>query len=84
MGRYREIKNQTADVVGIRLVRKLSTARAHAAIRNLIVANPALSYKQIANQLGCSRWLICRVAVEFGVRRPKGAGSPARRNKEEQ
>jgi hypothetical protein len=79
VSRYREIKNQTADVVGVRLVRKLSTARAHAAIRDLIVANAALSYKQIANQLGCSRWLICRVAVEFGVRRPRGAGSAARR-----
>lgn len=83
MGRYREIKNQTADLVGVRLVRKFSTERAHGAIRDLIVANPALSYQQIANQLGCSRWLICHVAVEFGVRRPRGAGSAARRKEKQ-
>ena len=83
MGRYREIKKATAEVVGVRVVRKSSTARAHAAIRDLIVANPTLSYQQLADQLGCSRWLICRVAVEFNARRPKGAGSPAR-HKEEQ
>jgi hypothetical protein len=79
VSRYREIKNQTADVVGIRLVRKLSTARAHAAIRDLIVANPNLSYQQIADMLQCSRWLIYTCATEFDVRRRRGAGSTARR-----
>ena len=79
MSRYRDIKNATAEVVGVRLVRKTSTARAHAAIRDVIVANPALSYQQIAELLGCSRWLVYRVAVEFGVRRRRGAGSPSRR-----
>ena len=79
MSRYREIKNATAEVVGVRLLKKASTPRAHEAIRDLIVANPALSYQQIADFLGCSRWLIYRVAVEFGVRRPRGAGSPSRR-----
>ena len=28
----------------------------------MIVANPTLSYQQIAGLLGCSRWLIYRVA----------------------
>jgi hypothetical protein len=79
MSRYREIKNATAEVVGVRLVRKRSTARAHEAIRDLIVANPTYSYQQLAALLGCSRWLVYRVAVEFGVRRPRGAGSPSRR-----
>jgi hypothetical protein len=79
MSHYREIKNATAEVVGVRLLKKISTARAHAAIRDVIVANPTLSYQQIANLLGCSRWLIYRVAVEFGVRRARGAGSPVRR-----
>lgn len=78
MNRYRDIKNATAELVGVRLVRKTSTARAHEAIRDLIVANPTLSYQQIAGLLGCSRWLIYHVAVEFGVRRPRGAGSPSR------
>ncbi len=82
MSRYRDIKNATAEVVGVRLVRKTSTARAHEAIRDLIVANPTLSYKLIADMLGCSRWLIYRVAVEFNVRRPRGASSPARRKEE--
>ena len=82
MSRYRDIKHATAEVVGVRLVKKASTARAHAAIRDVIVANPAVSYQQIAELLGCSRWLIYRVAVEFDVRRPRGAGAPAR--KEEQ
>jgi len=81
MSRYSEIKNATADVVNVRVVRKSNTARAHAALRDVIVANPNLSYQQIAGLLGCSRWLIYRVAVEFGVRRPRGAGSPARRQK---
>jgi len=54
MSHYREIKNATAEVVGVRLVKKTSTARAHAAIRDVIVANPTLSYQQIANLLGCS------------------------------
>ncbi len=81
MSRYHEIKRATAELVGIRVVRKASTTRAHAAIRDVIVANPTLSYQQIADLLGCSRWLIYRVAVEFGVRRTRGAGSPARRQK---
>lgn len=78
MGRYRDIKNATAEVVGVRLLKKTSTAKAHAAIRDVIVANPTLSYQQIADLLQCSRWLIYRVAVEFGVRRARGAGSPSR------
>jgi len=78
MNRYREIRNATAEVVGVRLVKKVSTARAHEAIRDLIVANPTCSYQQLASLLGCSRWLVYRVAVEFGIRRPRGAGSPAR------
>lgn len=79
MSRYREIKNATAEVVGFRLVKKTSTAKAHEAIRDLIVANPAFSYQRIADLLGCSRWLVYTVAVEFNIRRPRGAGSPARR-----
>ena len=79
MSHYREIKSATAEVIGVRLVKKTSTARAHAEIRDVIVANPTLNYQQIANLLGCSRWLIYRVAVEFDIRRTRGAGSPARR-----
>jgi AraC-like DNA-binding protein len=79
MTRYRELKKATAEVVGVRLLKKASTTRAHEAIRDLIVANPALSYQQIADVLGCSRWLVSRAAIEFGVRRPRGAGSPSRR-----
>jgi hypothetical protein len=82
VSKYTEIKNATAEVVGVRLLKKRSTARAHEAIRDLIVANPTLSYEQIAGLLGCSRWLVYRVAVEFGVRRPRGAGSPARQQKQ--
>lgn len=78
MSRYREIKRATAEVVGISVLRKVSTEKAHAAIRDMIVANPGLSYQQIAELLGCSRWLVYRVAVEFNVRRPRGAGSPSR------
>ena len=78
MGRYRDIKKATAEVVGVRVVRKSSTAKAHAAIRDLILANPTMTYQQIADLLDCSRWLIYRVAVEFNVRRPRGAGSPSR------
>lgn len=81
MTRYRQIKAETAEVVGVRLLKKTSTMRAHAAIRDVIVANPTLSYQHIAGLLGCSRWLIYRVAVEFGIRRPRGAGSPARQPK---
>ena len=79
MNQYDEIKRATAQIVGVRVVRKASTAKAHAAIRDVIVGNPTLSYQQIADLLGCSRWLIYRVAVEYGVRRPRGAGSPSRR-----
>jgi len=78
VSRYREIKNQTAEVVGVRVVRKHSTAKAHAAIRDMIVANPNLSYQKIADLMGCSRWLIYRVAVEFDVRRTRGPRAPAR------
>lgn len=81
MVRYSEIKDATADVVNVRVVRKSNTAKAHAAIRDVIVANPTFSYQQIAGLLGCSKWLVYRVAVEFGVRRPRGAGSPARQQK---
>ena len=79
MSRYSQIKAASAEVIDVRLVKRMSTARAHAAIRDVIVANPTLSYQQIANLLGCSRWLIYRVAVEFGVRRARGAGSQVRR-----
>jgi hypothetical protein len=82
MSRYREIKKATAEVVNVRVVRKANTVKAHAAIRDVILGNPTLSYQQIAGLLGCSRWLIYRVAVEFGVRRPRGAGSPARQKQE--
>ena len=79
MSHYREIKSATAEVIGVRLVKKASTAKAHAAVRDFIVENPTLSYEEIADALGCSRWLIYRVAVEFDIRRTRGAGSPARR-----
>jgi hypothetical protein len=81
MSRYSEIKKATAEVVNVRVVRKPNTAKAHAAIRDVILANPTLSYQQIAGLLGCSRWLIYRVAVEFSIRRARGAGSLARQHK---
>ena len=83
MSRYSQIKAASAEVIDVRLVKRMSTAKAHAAIRDVIVANPTLSYQQIANLLGCSRWLIYRVAVEFGVRRARGAGSPVRRKEQQ-
>lgn len=78
MSQYRKIKEATAEVVGILIARKPSTAKAHKAIRDIIVANPAMSYRQIADLMGCSRWLVYRVAVEFDVRRPRGRRGPAR------
>jgi hypothetical protein len=82
MSHYRDLKNATAEVIEVRLVKRTSTAKAHAAIRDVIVENPALNYQQIAGLLGCSRWLVYRVAVEFGVRRARGAGSTARRKED--
>jgi hypothetical protein len=79
MSRYSQIKAASAEVIDVRLVKKMSTAKAHEAIRDVIVANPTLNYQQIAGLLGCSRWLIYRVAVEFDIRRTRGAGSPSRR-----
>jgi hypothetical protein len=83
MSRYRQIKDATAEVVGIRLVTKASTAKAHLAVRDVIVESPTMSYQEIAGLLGCSRWLVYTVAVEFNVRRPRGAGTPARRKEEQ-
>jgi hypothetical protein len=79
MARYSEIKLDTAEVVGIRVVKRRNTQKAHAAIRDLIVEHESLSYKVIAEMLGCSRWLVYTTAVEFDIRRPRGTGSPARR-----
>ena len=79
MSRYSQIKAASAEVIDVRLVKRMSTARAHEAIRDLIVANPTLSYQRIADLLGCSRWLVYKVAVEFDIRRTRGAGSSARR-----
>jgi hypothetical protein len=59
---------------GFRVIKKASTLKAHAAIRDVIVGNPTLSYQQIADLLDCSRWLVYRVAVEFDVRRPRQMG----------
>jgi hypothetical protein len=81
MSRYREIKKATADVANVRIMRKSNTAKAHGAVRDFIIENPTLSYQQIADLLGCSHWLVYTVAVEFNVRRPRGAGTPARRQK---
>jgi hypothetical protein len=78
MGRYSEIKQGTAEVVGVRVVKHMNTRKAHAAIRDLILQYETLSYSAIASLVGVSRWLIYTIAVEFGVRRPRGAGSPAR------
>ena len=79
MSRYSRIKAASAEVIDVRLVKRMSTAKAHAAIRDVIVANPTLSYREIANLMGCSRWLVYRVAVKFNVRRHRGAASPSRR-----
>jgi len=79
MGRYREIKRETAEIVGVQVLKRRSTRNAHAAIRDLIVEHNSLTYAAIAEMLGCSRWLVYTTAVEFGIRRPRGAGSPARR-----
>ena len=78
MSRYAEIKKATAEVVGVRVLTRANTSGAHAAIRDMIVANPALSYQRIADLMGCSRWLVYKVAVEFDIRRTRGAGSSAR------
>jgi hypothetical protein len=78
MGRYSEIKRDTAEIVGLRVVKRRNTRKAHAAIRDLIVQHESSSYQAIAQMLGVSRWLVYTTAVEFGVRRPRGAGSPAR------
>jgi hypothetical protein len=80
--KYQEIKKASAEVVNVRLVKKMSTSKAHAAIRDVIVQNPATSYSQIAELLECSRWLVYTVAVEFNVKRPRGGGSPARRKEQ--
>jgi hypothetical protein len=80
VSQYREIKKKTAQVVGVLVVSRTSTAKAHEAVRDVIVANPTLTYQQIAGLLGCSRWLVYTVAVEFNIRRPRGAGTPARRH----
>jgi hypothetical protein len=80
VSQYREIKNKTAQVVGVLVVSRTSTAKAHEAVRDVIVANPTLTYQQIAGLLGCSRWLVYTVAVEFNIRRPRGAGTSARRH----
>lgn len=79
MSRYANIKRATAEVLNVRVVRKSNTAKAHAAVRDVIVANPCMSYQQISDLLGCSRELVYRVAVECNVRRPRGADTPARR-----
>jgi hypothetical protein len=86
MSHYREIKNATAEVVGVRLVKKISTARAHEAIRDLIVANPTHSYQQLAALLGCSRWLIYRVAWSsaLGEREVQAARCGGRNSNEAQ
>lgn len=72
------MKKSLAEIVNVRMVRKTSTAKAHAAIRDIIVGNPSTSYQDIADWLGCSRWLVYTVAAEFNVRRPRGGASPAR------
>ena len=79
VSRYAAIQKATAEVVGVRVLTRANTSGAHAAIRDMIVANPALSYQRIADLMGCSRWLVYKVAVEFNIRRTRGAGSSARR-----
>ena len=79
MTRYEEIKQSTADVLGVRVVKRVTTEKAHEAIRDLILEHEALSYQKIAEMLGCSRWLVYSTATKFGIGRPRGAGSPARR-----
>ena len=81
MSQYHEIKKKTAQIVGVRVLSRACTAKAHEAVRDVIVANPTLSYKKIAELLGCSRWLVYTVAVEFNVRRPRGAATATRRQK---
>ena len=81
MTSYEGIKELVASEAGgvpaQGVVRRASTIKAHAAIRDVIVDNPKLRYRDIAALLGVSPWLVYTVAKEFRVRRKKGAGSPA-------
>jgi len=78
MTRYADLKRSLAEIVNVRTVRKTKTAKAHAAIRDIIVENPSTSYQQIADWLGCSRWLVYTVATEFNVRRPRRRRQPGK------
>ena len=81
MSTYSEIKTTTADLLGVRVIRRANTEKAHAAIRDVILENPSLRYTEIAALLDCSHWLVYTTAAKFNIRRPRGAGSPARRGK---
>lgn len=79
VSRYAEIKRATAQVFGVRLLSRVSTAKAHEAVRDVIVENPTLSYQQIADLWdapggGCTPWR---------SNSPSGGNSPPRRQNRE-
>jgi hypothetical protein len=81
MGWYKgatdESENEVRSVGAQRVLKRAKTVKAHAAIRDVILLNPRLRYKDIASLLRVSAWLVGTVAKEFGVSRKRGAGSTA-------
>jgi hypothetical protein len=50
-----------------------------AMVAESIVAEPNKSYFEIGGDFGISAWMVAKIAVQFGIRRRHGAGSPAYR-----
>ena len=77
--KYRALLQQTADIVGTKIVTRANRGRAHAAIVQFIKANPQMTYPEIAKAVGLHPVTVNRIALEGGERRGSGrrAGSGA-------
>jgi hypothetical protein len=70
--KYRQLLLQTADVIQIMIVTRVSRARARAVIATFIKANPRLSYREVALAVGLHVVTVNKIALEAGLKRGRG------------
>ena len=70
--KYRELLQQTADTIQMKVVTRVSRAKARAVIATFIKSHPKLTYPEIARSFGLHPVTVNRIALEAGLKRGRG------------
>ena len=70
--KYRALLQQTAETIQIKVVTRISRAKARAVIATFIKSNPRLSYREVALAFGLHVVTVNRIALEAGLKRGRG------------